>query len=256
MMVYTKKYGTFFLFLACFISPMVFSATTISSSAPSSFYSKLAQGHLMLELGGYQGTQGETQHINIKNLIGDTFTHANQNKNNVVVGLGYFVDGKSWNSVHMSYGINAFYLAPITVSGDVIQEDIFTNLSYSYALRHFPIYAMIKSVIDLKSPNYAVTLDAGMGPNFMKAYSFSESSLDGGITIPEHPFSANTTTTFSATVGVGLKINHALAQLPVECGYRFFYLGRGHLTANNSQVLDNLSTGNTYANAILCSVSI
>jgi hypothetical protein len=154
----------------------------------------------------------------------------------------------------MSYGINAFYLAPTSVSGNVIQEDLFTNLSYHYNIANYPVYVTAKSTINLNSP-LALTIDVGVGPNFMRTYDFQENSLDGGFTLPDKIFSANTTTTLSATVGVSLKINHALGQLPLEIGYRFFYLGQGHFKTSNDQVLNKLNTGNTYANALFLSIS-
>ncbi|MBA3662069.1 MAG: hypothetical protein H0W64_10095 [Gammaproteobacteria bacterium] len=227
-----------------------------STQLNNAFISALMHGHPVFELGAYRGTQGNTQHINIQDLIGDTFTVSDSHNNSGLVGLGYFIDGQISNLFTISYGINAFYLAATSVSGNVIQENLFTNLSYSYQLYHYPIYAMIKSALNLNSPNYALSIDGGVGPNFMRVNSFTENSLDGGVTIPEQPFSSNTTTTFSATIGIGLKINHAFGQIPIEIGYRFFYLGQGHFKASSSQVLNNLKTGNVYANAIVLSVGM
>ncbi len=62
-------------------------------------------------------------------------------------------------------------------------------------------------------------------------------------TVPDAIFSSHTTTTFTATMGAGIKINHLFGEAPLECGYRFFYLGQGHFNAATSQVLNNLSTG-------------
>lgn len=239
-------------FLFCAISSTAFSANeTIITKNPT----LLPFGHLVFQLGNYRGSQGNTQHINIQDLIGDTFTVNDHHYNNALIGLGYFVDGNILNCISMSYGVNAFYLARTSVSGKVIQEDLFTNLSYHYNTANYPVYVMAKSTINFNSP-LALTVDVGVGPNFIKTYAFQENSLDGGVTLPDKIFSANTTTTLSATVGASLRINHALGHLPLEIGYRFFYLGRGHFKTNNDQVLNKLNTGNTYANALFLSISI
>jgi len=252
-----KKYNEFLLLeiLCFFTSSTAFSATTVVNDNPS-FLTILTHGHLVLEIGGYQGIQGNAQHINIQDLAGDTFTVNNRHEYNAFVGAGYFVDGHDLGDFNMSYGVNAFYLAPTTVSGNVIQEDQFTNLSYYYKVSHYPVYLMAKSTINLNSP-LALTLDVGIGPNFMRTYDFQENSLDGGITLPDNSiFSANITPTLSATIGTSLKINNALGQLPLELGYRFFYLGQGHFKTSNNQVLNELNTGKTYANALFLAISI
>ncbi len=237
------------LIILCLTSSTVFSADE------NPFLSTLTQGHLAFELGGYRGTQGNTQHINIQGLIGDTFTVDNRHYNNLITGLGYFFDGKNLGCLNMSYGVNAFYLTPTSVTGNVIQENLFNNLSYHYSIINYPMYVMAKSAINLQSP-FVLTIDAGVGPNLMRTYNFHEISLDGGITIPDVIFSPNTTATFTATIGASLKMHHDIGQLPIEIGYRFFYLGQGYFKTNNNRVLNKLNTGNVYANAIFVSLSI
>lgn len=246
-----KKYGKLLL-LVCLKSSAIFAATQTPGDV--SLLSPLKNGHVIFEAGTFRISTGKSQHINIQNLIGDTFTVSDHNDTNALFGLGYFVDGKNFRSVNMSYGVNAFYLAPTSVSGNVIQENLFTNLSYRYSVSNIPIYASAKAIINFNSPKYALVIDAGVGPNFMKVYGFHEDSLDG-VTIPEHPFSANTKTNLSATLGMGLRFNQIFGTLSAECGYRFFYLGEGEFKINNSQVLNTLKTGTSYANAIQCSVS-
>ncbi|CDZ77340.1 hypothetical protein BN59_01623 [Legionella massiliensis] len=221
----------------------------------SSLPSSLKQGHVIIQFGGYWSSQGQAQHINIQDLVGDEFTLTKHKRSNGLVGLGYFLDGQETSFFRMSYGINAFYLAKTGVVGDVIQENLFTNLSYHYNLRHYPVYAIAKSTIKTKFPKYALTLDAGIGPNFIKADGFKEHSLDG-ITIPDNIFSSHSSTTFSATAGFGVRINQVFGQAPLECGYRFFYLGQGSFNKANNQVLNRLKTGSNYANAIICSMII
>lgn len=214
----------------------------------------LANGHAVIQLGGYWSIQGQGQQVNIQGLIGDRFTVKKNQSSNGLIGLGYYIDGQEKPLYKMTYGINAFYLGKTSVSGDVIQEDLFTNLSYGYTVSHFPVYAIAKSIFNIKSSPYALTVDIGIGPNFLTAGNFQEHSLDGGLTIPDNIFSGHTATAFSATVGAGIRLNNAFA--PLECGYRFFYLGQGNFNATSSQVLNNLNTGSDYANAIICSVII
>lgn len=253
MLTYPKKYGKFLLLFSCLGSPLAFASQF--SAISDSFISSVKRGHAVLEVGVYQGTQGKSQHINIDSLIGDNFTVSDHQDTDGLIGLGYFIDGQSYRATKFSYGINAFYLARTTVSGNVVQENLFNNLSYQYNLTNYPVYAMVKTTTDFDTGKLALIVDAGIGANFMHVYGFNETSLDGGITIPEKPFSSNTTTNFSATIGAGLKINHALGKYPVELGYRFYYLGEGNLDINNSQVINHLKTGNAYANAFIISVS-
>ena len=224
----------------------------VNSQSKSS--SLLKYGQLVLQAGGYWSIQGKTQHINIDGIIGDQFTADNRRGSNGLIGVGYYLDGQTLNRFQLSYGIDFFYLPQTAVSGTVYQEDLFSNLSYSYRVRHFPLYASAKATTSLPVSDLSLTIDAGIGPNFMRTGQFVEDSLDGGITLPDYAFSGHSSTTFSATAGIGLA--KVLGGIPLECGYRFFYLGQGRLAKNTDQLLNTLQTGTSYANAVLCSVRI
>lgn len=255
-MRFYKEESQKFLLLSILLSSSAFSSNDITSlGSNSSLFSTLKQGHVVLEVGRYQASQGKAQHINIQDLIGDTFSVNDHHNSSTLLGIGYFVDGKKLGRLNMRYGVNAFYLAPTSVSGNVTQENLFTNLSYHYRVAHTPIYVMAQSIVDLNSIA-GLVIDIGMGPNFVKAYNFHENSLDGGVTLPDNIFSSNTTTTFSATVGASIRFNHALGQLPLDVGYRFFYLGEGHFKPANNQVLNKLTTGDIYANALSLSINV
>src|SRR3990167_10539823 len=103
-----------------------------SSQFLSSLPSKLKQGHPMLQLGGYWGIAGDTQHINIEGLVGNTYKANNQTDGNGLVGVGYFLDWRTVRFMQLSYGLNWFYLPKTRYSGTVTQENLFTNLSYQY----------------------------------------------------------------------------------------------------------------------------
>jgi hypothetical protein len=230
------------------ISMGLLMAGTIAYALPS------FQGHVLFEGGGYQSTQGEAQFIGINTLIGDQFNVSNRHDTNTIFGIGYLVDGYRNGRYSIDYGINAFYLAKTKVSGTITQELLFTNLAYSYYVSHLPVYLFAKGSIDTNYNNVAITIDAGLGPNFMETNLFTESSLDG-ITQPDNAFSGETTTTtLSGMLGIGIKF--MVEKIPVEFGYRYFYLGEGSLKPSNNQILNNLNTGDTSAQALLLTFRI
>jgi len=142
------------------------------------------------------------------------------------------------------------------VSGVIVQEQLFTNLAYQYNISHLPVYAAAKASINTKKENLDVIIDAGIGPNFVSARQFEDRSLDGGFTLPNHAFTGKTRVAFSAMGGVGLRINQAFGQYPVELGYRFFYLGDSKLTPRTNQILNNLKTGTNTAQALVITVTV
>ena len=128
-----------------------------------------------------------------------------------------------------------------------------TNLAYRYNVTHYPLFAVVKALVNNNDASRALTLDVGIGPNFMTANGFTETSLDD-MTIVDEIFSSHTATTFAATIGAGVRLNHFFGQTPLECGYRFYYLGQGHFNKLTDQVLNTLNTGSDYANALMCAV--
>jgi len=215
----------------------------------------LKQGHGTVQLGGYWSLLNKTQHININGLIGDDFKTTHSDNGSGLFGVGYYIDGPNVKTANMTYGMNWFYLAKTSSSGTVTQESLFTNLYYSYNVTHYPLYVMAKSALPVELLHRNLTIDVGIGPNFMTTGHFQEKSI-GANTLPDNIFSGTTTTTFSATVGAGVQFNDILGKAPLECGYRFFYLGQGNFNKRNNQVLNNLNTGSVYANALMCSIII
>lgn len=213
----------------------------------------------VLQVGWFVAKQGKAQHINIEGLIGDDFGLDHSTSQNILVGAGYYFNGLETNCIALSYGLNAFYLAPTKVSGDVTLEDAYSDLSYRYFLTNYPIYLAAKAFFHCTT-QCDITLDLGVGPNIIRASSFKEKSLDDGITIPDTPhaplFSGKTNATFSACGGIGVRLNNIFKNISLEIDYRFFYLGQGRLKRNNDQLINTLHTGNMYANAFFLSVSI
>ena len=252
------------LLLTCFnASPALSAGEQVDYSAASGAvkpflsksYTLFKQGHPLFQLGGFWGTAGDRQHLNIHGLVGNTYTVNNQTTSNALVGVGYFLEGQAIRFMRLSYGLNWFYLPKTSYYGTVTQENLFTNLSYRYEITHYPLYATVKSTSAIsESSKYALAVNVGIGPNFMKTAHYREKLINSN-SVPNTPFPGKATTTFSATVGGGIKRNNVFGGAPLECGYRFFYLGQGNFGRNSNQ-LNTFTTGSAYANAILCSISI
>ncbi|QDQ39780.1 hypothetical protein E3226_004925 [Legionella geestiana] len=234
---------------ASLLLPLAAFAGTMGQDARTKSWSVPLQG------GFFGVSQGKSQQINIDGLVGNRYTVEDNGQMSGLAGVGLYFDAWSRERMHFSYGVNLFYLGETHVRGNIIQEGVFTNLSYRYSIENLPLYAAAKAIIDMDNPRYAVTMDAGVGPNFMRLSDYRETPLIASVT-PDNAFGRANTTTFSAMAGVGLRMNNLIGALPVECGYRFFYLGKGNLHRVNEQYLDTLSTGNTYANALVCSVTV
>jgi len=213
------------------------------------------KGHPGFSVGVFRATQGEEQHINIQTLVGNNVTVTKSNDQNVLLGLGYLLDGGVHGRFNLAYGIDAFYIAKTNVQGVVTQEDVCANLSYQYSTTNIPIYVIAKAAIKNANDKYALTLDVGLGPNIMRTYNYFATSLDDGVTIPDNAFLGRRSTVFSATAGVGIPFNNVPGSSLVELGYRFFCLGQGEFATRTNQILNSLKTGNSYANALVLTIS-
>lgn len=211
---------------------------------------------IVLQGGGFNATQGDSQNISIAGLIGDHFSVTQHNDQNFLLGLGYYINAWNNNCIQLLYGLNAYYLADTKVKGKVVQEYTFTNLSYHYSITNLPVYVATKAIIQTNINKFNVTVDLGFGPNIIQTTSFRESSLDGGITIPDKAFSGESKVVLSAAAGIGLQFKEVFKDAAIEIGYRFFYLGEGKLRAQSEQIQNNLTTGNSYANALILSIAV
>ncbi len=229
------------------------SAAILVFAATQGFSFGLKNGHILIQGGGYFNTLGQTQHIHIDGLVGDRFNVTHRDGSNGLFGLGYLVDGPSSQPVSFGYGVNAFYLAHTGVKGTIDQELLFTNLAYRYSVTRAPIYATIKALTNFNASRFALTVDAGIGPslNFM---TYQDRSLDNGITLPDNAFIDSSSTSFSATAGVGLRVNNVIGTVPVEIGYRYFYFGKAQLQPRTDSILNPLRTGSGYAHAVVATL--
>ena len=229
-------------------------ACTLLFACSQTFAYTIPRGHILFEGGGYYSTQGQSQDVGIATLIGDTFTVTNRNDWGSIFGVGYVFEGPQWGRVSFDYGVNIFYLAKTKVSGTITQEHLFTNLAFNYYVDHMPLYAVVKALVRTNCDKLSVTVDAGVGPNFMETTQYTDMPLNS-FTLPENAFRGHSNVVFSAMAGIGVRYN-VMNTVPVEIGYRFFYLGQGYLNQNNTAVLNQLHTGTNYAQAVVMTVSV
>ena len=224
--------------------------------SPYSVAHSFIKGHPSLDVGGYWSSKGISQTINYSRPSqADYYSVISGNGRNGLVGAGYYLNWPNDNSTHQ-LGLNFFYLPKTSVSGQITRQFTrlsFTNLTYGYSVTHYPLYVISKMQLAPELLPYSLHIDAGIGPNFIITSNYTETMIVGRRE-PNIPFAGKSSTTFSATAGLALEIN--LENLhPLACGYRFFYLGKGSFNQVTNRTENNLTTGNNYANAVLCTVS-
>ncbi len=158
--------------------------------------------------------------------------------------------------LRIDYGLNAFYLARTSVQGNIAQEHTFLNLAYRYDTINVPLYAVAKATIKNCANNYAFTVDGGIGANFNSISNLKEWPINESTALPIPDYTGTTNTTFSAMVGVGVKVNNVVGESPLEFGYRFFYLGKGAFNKRSDIWINTLQSGNSYAQALFFSVTL
>jgi len=211
-------------------------------------------GYFVLEVGPYWTSEGETQNVYIEGLAGDEFTADSNNQVGGLFGFGYLFHALKHEHYGIDAGVNAFYLTKTQVQGDVIQEFMFTNLSYEYSVAHIPVYAAAKGYFKTHK-TLAWTVDLGLGVNFLQTSGYKDKPLTSfSLSDDAYLDSTDTTANFSAMAGVGVK--KILKHVSLELGYRFFYLGEGSLEPRTDAILDDLSTGPVYVNALMLTVGI
>lgn len=256
MIFYNTKQKQWLVGFLSLCTTSVLWATKPKELPPSKSSLVTERGGLVFQFGGYWGTAGKSQHININGAIGDQYNASGRHASNALLGLGYYTKYHYFHDHALQYGVNAFYLNDMTVNGTINQENLFTNLSYYYDLKHLPVYAMFKMPQVFKLPShFAVAADVGIGPNIMFLSRVNEQSLDGGVTLPDNAFGSRTDVTFSATAGFNIHFLQP-ALRSISCGYRFFYLGDAKFKRNTSQLQNTLTTGTSYANALMCQMMI
>jgi hypothetical protein len=209
-------------------------------------------GDFMLHAGAYKGHSGKKQHV--EDFLGVVDASVTDRGNiNWLAGLGYFMTASKNEYARFDLGLDAYYLAPTKVKGVMnVNIPLLGTFSdkYEYKSQHVPIYAAAKAIIHTGAPSVSFVFNAGAGVNLFRAYGADLKGMQDDL---DKVFANKTKATFSASAGLGLRINSS--RTPLECGYRFFYLGEGKLKTADWLELDDPKTGKTYAHAGLCSVS-
>lgn len=206
-------------------------------------------GDPIFQVGSFRLTQGQQQLIEVNNAVGEIYTATNKTDTNILFGIGYYFKNKK-NEEPIQLGLNAFYLPKSSISGTITQERVFTNLAYKYKVSNLPIYASIRSKDTPVLNGMTVNINAGVGPNFIFASDYIESSLDG-VTNLNNAFQNKTTTTLSGTVGIGFNFSKAFYFENIHVSYQYFALGSSKLKPLNSQVKTDLGSGFSYAHALM-----
>ena len=197
---------------------------------------------------------GQSQQVGVNLMPSANYTLSSRQYWNGVVGLSLLKDTQFLQK-NMSYGLSAFYFFPSIVSGNIYQAGLFNNLSYSYRAYNSPIYATAKTSVESSKLPMPIFFDVGIGPNIMLTSKYSEQIINPD-SLPDNAFGSSTRAAFSATAGVGFRNEKILPGHPLECGYRFFYLGSTQLAIKNNQYFNKLGTGIMFANSVICSIKI
>ncbi|MCH9717356.1 MAG: hypothetical protein K0U52_09780 [Gammaproteobacteria bacterium] len=227
----------------------------LASHASIANTSSNAEVHTNLHLGVSQVLTGKAQDVPANLLSPTKYTTFSKNNWSGLVGLAVLKKVYASERYDFNYGVSMFYLFKQPVSGEIFQAGLFNNLGYAYTVQNLPVYLSGKTSIDIPNREQKVVVDVGVGPNIMKVNEYHESRINPA-TRPDNAFKKNISAEFSTTVGIGLRFNHVLGDAPVECGYRFFYLGASELQIKNMQFMTGLSTGSSYANALACTLVI
>lgn len=254
-----KKWNSYGFIVATLMLP-VLSQPAAASTEPNAHLSNVIEKihakhpELIAQFGGFIASEGKAQVINVTSLRGNGYTVNNNTQGNALFGVGYYLDGIVRDDVDVKFGLDWLYMLSTPVSGFINQEQTFQNLSYRYNVRNMPLYVAAKAKYKDSKDRFDWIFDVGAGPNFIRTSGYSESSLTD-FTIPNsNTFTAHNNVAFTAMAGVGIRAHNVFGKIPLECGYRFMYLGEGQLQNNNNQVSNTLSTGHGYANSVVCGV--
>jgi hypothetical protein len=194
------------------------------------------------------------QSIKVNSSTWYQYYPTDQQKINLLVGLGAYLNAFEKESYLVDYGVNAYYFLTNYVNGNIYVNQNSKNYDFRYTYYNIPVYASLKTEFKTRMERLSVVGDFGIGPNFSQTSKITETPIVAGA-VPLNPFNGKSQVNFSLMVGAGVKFKDVLKFNAVECGYRFFYLGAGGFDSTNLAVQNNLTTGIDYQNAFLCSVN-
>ena len=236
----------------------VFSKIDISSHASSrKMIDALMARNLKLALfgGGAWILHGQNQTINIDSAASDYFSVNHTNSNTGIVGAGFYLDNLELRNKRFTvqYTATAFYLPVTRIFGSGTLGETASNFTYDFSVGYLPTLFGLKFTDKPVEKPYHVTIDLGLGFDTLFVSGFHGTNVVPP-TVPDY-FAKNTDYSLAATAGVGFKVYPSAYSIPIEIGYRFFYLGQGHLPAIYP-ALGPLGTGYNYANVVMLTLEL
>jgi len=209
-----------------------------------------------IQLGFFNNNNQNTgaQSVLINRSTEYQYLPTDQQKINLLVGLGAYLNAFEKEYYLVDYGVNAYYFLTNYVNGVIYVNQNSKNFNFKYNYYNIPVYASLKTEVKTRMERLAFTGDFGIGPNFSQTSNISETSIAPAV-LALNPYNGKSQVNFSLMIGAGVKFKDVLKSNSVECGYRFFYLGAGGFKTINPALQNNLTTGIDYQNAFLCSVN-
>ena len=230
------------------LNKFLLSLLVLSSMGYAQFnISSIHDAKALIDLGYFNAKEGRPQHINMSDLYGNDYTLNATNQQNFLVGAGLFVPSSLQD---IDLGLHVYYFNTTGVSGTIVQEGYYTNLAYNYNVINTPIYLSAQKEIHYSKFPTTFLIHAGLGPNIVSLYNYSETPLNN-FSLSSHTFTSSSKTQFSANAGFGIQLSKQF-----ELSYQFFYLGQSQLRPQNNGVLNALQTTNMYANTLVLSLII
>ncbi len=246
-----KRCSGFLIILSCLYLPFAMAMEQTKLGFKSL---KKRHPEFVVHLGGFLASNGKAQFLDINDSNGNWYTFNNGTRGNWLFGAGYYLDAFVRESYNVKLGLDWLFLVKTPVQGFINVEQTFQNLSYSYTVQNVPVYFAAKVKYKGLIAHQDWILDFGVGPNFMRTSDYSEKPLTDDTIANNQLFASRNNTTFSAMAGLGIRIYGAKNAPSLEFGYRFLYLGQGTLAANDNQLINTISTGQNYANMMICGV--
>lgn len=201
--------------------------------------------------------QGQAQDIPVVGCIGDSLSLTKTHVTGGIIGVVVYADslGFEMDNYALKYAVSTYYMPPTKVQGDVTQEQLVTNLKYSYELTNVASYVGLRLINLMDGKRCNLTFDIGVGLNQVHTDLYAEVPKIA-YAVPDNAFRDGSSKVFSFMAGAGFQIQNVFDKSPLGCGYTFLYLGEGELPSVNSRIPASITTGKNYANAIMCSIQL
>lgn len=201
----------------------------------------------------------KNQTINLQPDVVKTYTGGNDTNvfptGEIFLGLQKPFNASSLNQSFVGQlGISFAGAGYGRVNGNIWDDGdpAFNNSDYTYKVNHMLLAIKGRLIADC---NYFFKpyVSASLGVGFNRAYDFSiNTKINQEVAAP--PFSSNTNTTFSYTLGVGLQTT-ITPHLQAAIGYEFADWGKTQLGRAQGQTVGNgLSLNHLYANQLQLSL--